>query len=240
MHALLSLLLLSPAPVRAEVEIPDLQGLWRLELVVTSTAKVPVLGDAVIETHTVMLAEVRPDGHGGYRQHHKTCRIEPHSSLKVVQTSIPASFVAPMPDKEYPLQLTPTASGAWQVAADFGPQHIAYDPARSGGRPPETAEDPALLDWEGDGHPGATIHLSVPVFGQVEVYIAQLAHTRLRGTIQPDGQAIQGMLEVLALQQRSVGASPGVFASNPQVTNIPERSTFSMKRVAPGTTCAAL
>ena len=217
---------------------PDISGVYRLELTVASRADVPVLGEADIVAHTTMLATVTPDGSGGYTQRHTTCRIQPESTLRIGQTRIPRSFVAPMPDKTYPLALSMAPDGRWQYAADFGAQHIGYDPTRAGGQPPDTDSHPAVLDWEGDGKPGATIFLEVPVFGQVEVYITQLAHTRVSGHLTEDGAA--GGVQIVALHQRSIGAQPSVFAANPNVTQLPGQSRFSLTRIPDGSTCADL
>ncbi len=71
------------------------------------------------------------------------------------------------------------------------------------------------------------------------VYITQLAHTRLVGQVtRPD--AISGGVDVLAMQQRSIGAKPSIFATNPEVTPVSGASGFAMRRVPAGTTCASL
>lgn len=216
---------------------PDITGTYRLELRIASTADIPVLGDAQIQAHTTILATVAPDGQGGFTQTHTTCHINPVSSLKIAQTSIPQSFIDPMEDKVYPVQLSPRPDGTWSYSADFGPQYIGFDPTRSGNLPPSEPDHPAVIDWEGDGHPGATIHLQAPVFGQVEVYITQLAHTRVSGVRNAEG-VVTGGVEVVALKQRSIGAKPSIFASNPKLTQQPGLSRFTLTPVPAGSTCA--
>lgn len=209
---------------------PDLSGNWEIVLTVVTSAKIPVFGDTEISTKTTLIANI-----DGLVQQHSTCRVEPTSPLRVVTTTIPDDFVRLIPVKTYPITLT--EDGGYRV--DFGPQYIAYDPNLSGGLPPSEADHPAVTDWEGDGQPGATIHLDAPVFGRSEVYITQLAHTRLAGRITgPD--AISGGVEVLAMQQRSIGAKPSMFAANPEVTAVPEASGFTMRRLPAGATCADL
>lgn len=209
---------------------PDLSGDWEIVLMVVNSAKIPVFGDTEVTTKTTLIAHI-----DGLTQRHTTCTVEPSSPLRMVTTTVPDSFVRHIPDKTYPI----TVTGAGDYLADFGPQHIAYDPALSGGLPPDEADHPAVRDWEGDGKPGATIHLNAPVFGQVEVYIVQLAHTRLSGQItSPD--AFSGALDILAMRQRSIGASPEIFASNPKVAPVPGASSFTMRRLPAGTTCAEL
>ncbi|CAN0460927.1 unnamed protein product [Ectocarpus fasciculatus] len=143
-----------------------------------------------------------------------------------------------MPDKSYPIALTRTDDGGWAYTADTRPQHIGYDPTVSSSLPKD-ADHPAIIDWEGDGAPGATIHLQVPVFGQVEVYIVQVAHTRLDGRVNGDG-TISGLAEVIAFEQHSIGGKPAAFAANPNVTQVPGESVFTLTPLPTGTTCAAL
>ena len=223
---MLSLLLLLPAAA----EPPDLTGDWEITLSMVVSAKIPVFGPTEITTRTTLLAHI-----DGTQQSHVTCRVEPSSPLRVVTTVIPESFIRNIAVKHYPI----TVDEAGRYRADFGAQHIAYDPALSGGQPPSEADDPAVLDWEGDGHPGATIHLETPLFGRSEVYITQLAHTRLVGQVQ-DADTIAGGVDVVAMKQRSIGASPAMFASNPEATSLPEKSGFAMRRLPDGTTCADL
>ncbi|MFT4977608.1 MAG: hypothetical protein ACI8S6_003515 [Myxococcota bacterium] len=229
---------LTIAAALAHAQPPDISGSYRLDLVIASKANVPVFGEAEIMAQTTMLAQISPDGQGGYTQRHITCSVSPRTSLKVAQTTIPPSFIAPMSEKVYPVVLTERPDGRWTYRADFGPQHIGFRPELSGGMPPAEATHPGVVDWEGDGHPGATILLQVPVFGQVEVYITQLAHTRIDGVLVESGGA-SGKVEVVALEQRSIGAKPMLFAANPAVTQMPGQSRFILTPTT-ATTCQQL
>lgn len=215
---------------------PDIQGAYRLELSIANQADMPFFGEARITSNATILATIRPDGSGGYVQDHVTCALNPESSIKLVKTKIPQSFIDPMPAKTYPLTLRPEDDGGWAYAADTKPQYIGYDPARASSLPKE-ADHPAIADWEGDGAPGATIHLQVPVFGQVEVYIVQFAHTRLAGRVNADG-TISGQAEVVAFEQHSIGGKPEAFAANPNVTQVPGESVFTLTPLPDGATCA--
>lgn len=214
----------------AHAEPPDLTGDWAITLSIVISAKIPVFGPTNITSTTTLLARI-----DGAQQSHITCRVEPTSPLRMVTTTIPDAFVRHIAEKHYAVRVG--EDGAY--TADFGPQHIAYDPALSGGEPPSEADHPSVYDWEGDGRPGATIHLDAPLFGDSEVYITQLAHTRLVGRI-VDVDTIAGGVDIIAMAQRSIGAKPSMFASNPEATPLPAESGFVMRRVAPGTTCADL
>lgn len=208
----------------------DLSGHWSLELSMVISAKIPVFGQTELVTKTTMLAHIA-DG----IQHHTTCTVRPTSPLRMVTTTVPDSFIRHIKDKSYPIILG--EDGSYQ--ADFGPQYIGYDPSISGGEPPQEANDPSVFDWEGDGSPGATILLDAPLLGRSEVYITQHAHTKLIGQLtNPD--TVTGGLNIIAMHQRSIGAKPAMFASNPEAVPVEEKSSFVMRRVPADTTCADL
>lgn len=233
MHALLLIVAARAAP------LPDLTGTYRMELLVVSHANIPVFGEAVISSTTTTIATVTPDGSGGYTQTHTTCSVVPKSTLTIIETIIPQTFVAQITDKTYPLEIAAQDDGTWTFRADLGAQHIGYDPALAGGTIPDRKDHPSITDWEDDGHPGATINLKVPVFSQVEVYLVQLAHTRLDGSIRQDG-TIGGGLNIIAFEQRSIGAKPSMFSANPKATQIPEQSTFTYTPIPADSTCESL
>jgi len=228
---MLALLLSLPAAATTTAATQsDLSGRWVLELSVVISAKIPVFGQTELVTKTTMLANIS-DG----IQHHTTCTVNPTSPLRMVVTTVPDSFIRHIKDKSYPI--TVGADGSYR--ADFGPQYIAYDPTISGGDPPAEPDHPAVFDWDDDGNPGATILLDAPLFGRSEVYITQLAHTRLIGQVtSPD--TITGGLNIVSMRQRSIGAKPAMFASNPEATPVEEKSGFVMRRVPAETTCADL
>jgi hypothetical protein len=90
-----------------------------------------------------------------------------------------------------------------------------------------------------DGDPGGTILLDAPVFGEVEVYIIQRAHSVLEGSWTSPTSA-GGRATILDYAQRNIGASNRLFVSNPSIKPDSARSTWSMVRVDAGTTCAQL
>jgi hypothetical protein len=218
---------------------PDIAGTYRMELLVVSRAHIPVFGEAFIDSTTTTIATIIPDGSGGYTQTHSTCSVVPVSTLELIETIIPQTFVAQIPNKSYPLGIVAQDDGSWSFQADLGEQHIGYDPELTDGTIPDNKDHPAITDWEDDGHPGATINLKVPVFSTVEVYLVQLAHTHLNGSIDQDGN-ISGNLNIISFEQRSIGARPPMFSANPKATQLAEKSVFSYTRILEGSTCASL
>ncbi len=78
----------------------------------------------------------------------------------------------------------------------------------------------------------------MPVFGDVAIYVAQRAHIRLDGRVDPDG-GVRGGVTFLAMEQRTLAASHSLFASTPEMTTDPSRSGFVLRPCPPTPTVAA-
>lgn len=226
----------------AEAPPPDLRGDWRVDLYVVSHARIPVLGTTTILAHTIFQATV--DGPvGAPVLHTRPCKLNPQTTRPIATTTVPQAFVDHLPAKDVPLVLTQDAAGAWRFTGDMQPQDVGwtrqrYTPA-PGAPVPQDKSHPAVLDFEGDGHPGATVHLDAPLFGDIEIYVVQTAHTLLAAPV-GDARIIEGHANPKGFGQRTIGASNRLFVSNPDITLDPAQSSFRMARVPAGTGCAAL
>jgi hypothetical protein len=227
----------APASATTAPSTPDLRGAWRMDLSLTTKATIPVLGDTIIQTGSVYLVEIVGTPEAPIQQQ-TVCSITPDGSRSIATTTIPPGFIDAMPDKRFALTLRPDGA-QWAVSGDMKMLAIGYDLDKAGGSIPQEAEHVAVTDHEGDGHPGATVHLKAPLFGQVEVYMLQRARTTVAGTW--DGRdRIDGKATVLDFGQRTIGASNRLFVANPKLEAVPETSTWRMTRVPKGTTCAHL
>jgi len=216
---------------------PDLRGTWRFELVVVTHARVPVLGTTMVESRTLFRTVVS----GSVQEpiiDAVACQIQVEPSRAIAETTVPQPFVDAIPPKHTPAILTQT-NGRWQFHADMHPQPLGYDPSVSGGTLPRAADDPGVTDLEGDGRPGGTIHLDAPLFGRIDIYVAQNAHTVLDGTW-TGADEWSGQATVSAFGQRTIGASNRLFLANADISVDQESSRFQWSRVPEGTTCAAL
>jgi tellurite resistance-related uncharacterized protein len=221
----------------APPEAPDLRGTWRMDLRITSNATVPVIGTTQVKSRTIL--QVTVDGTAAAPQvHTHPCHLHAEPSRAIATTVIPQSFIDALPKKHFAAELTPT-EGGWAFHADMKPQPLGYDPAASGGTLPQNGDDPGITDMEGDGKPGGTIHLDVPLIGKIELYVVQQAHTVLDG-VWTGADVWEGQATVRRFQQRTIGASNRLFIANAQVTVDPSQSRFRWARVPEGTTCAQL
>ena len=225
------------APAAPPDELPDLTGTWRVELSLTNEVKVPVLGTTRLRSQQTMRATLRRGPDGGLIQEHEACRVATVAEQQLVTTHFPPRFVAALPKKRYPVELKPQDNGQLGFFADLRPQFLGYDPALSPAGPPHELDDPALVDGDHDGKPGVTAIARAPVFGEVELYLAQAGHTLLQGVVL-SADRIEGRAPMVRLDQWMVGSTNRLFHRNPEVTHRPDLSTFTMVRQPAGTTCA--
>lgn len=225
-----------PATAAVAPVAPRLDGTWRVDMRLVNEVKVPIMGTTRLFSIQTMLATVTTQPDGTVMQRHVACSIATEGEQKIVTTIFPDSFVAALPKKTYPLKITADGAGGWSYFADLKPQYLGYDPALSPNGPPHEDDHPALVDSDHDGKPGVTAIAKAPVFGSVELYLAQNAHTHLRGTVR-NNDLVEGNAPMVALDQWMVGSTNRLFHRNPEVTHRPKLSTFTMQRRPAGTTC---
>lgn len=226
---LLSLALLSG--LAHAVEGPAVgPGRYGLELVLGSDAVLPFLGPTPGTSRSWSLVEVR-EVNGRLVQRHQTCAVRMEGRTGSTSVHLPPAFVAALPQREVPI----SDSDVYRV--DLGEDAIGYDPKR--GPMPVALGDAALIDSDGDGQPGATVELHIPVLGVVQLYIVQRGHVRLQGRA-AEGGVIRGVVETVALDQRTLGASRPLFDHSPTVRPRPERSSFRLVPMPEVKGCAEL
>ena len=211
-------------------------GAYRLEMRQVHASKFPVLGKTRTDWVSIALARVR-QGESGMVQEHEICEVRFESGLPLVEMVMPPATQASLVELVYPVELEQDGDG-WSYRADFGFEHVGYEPARPGAPPPKRGDDPSVVDSDGDGKPGATLHLDVPVLDPFELYVVQRGHAVLSGRVLDDGRvegAVAGDLE-----QVVIGSDPYFLKRSPKLEPDRERSRFSMTRVPDESTCASL
>lgn len=224
------------APVLAA---SPLAGTWRFDVVVHTRARVPLLGDALVETHKVMLNHIEEQPDGQLRARHLACGMFARSNRRLTETWFPPSFLEAMGDQSYGIEVGTQAEGTLSLRAEVDAVKLGWDPVLSGGSMPQKAGEAGVLDSDRDGRPGVTVWVRAPVFGTVEVSILQHSLTTIQGTLS-DADTARGQARVTHLEQRVIGASNPLFRTNVPLEPVAEGSWFSLRRVPPDTTCASL
>lgn len=212
-------------------------GVYRLEMRMAARTAVPLVGAAATATVSLARVEIQRDG-GGWRQTHRVCGVRFEGGLPLVRMRMPERFVSALATPSYPLELTPAAEG-WRYRADLGVETVGFQPTVGTPALPAAATDPRVYDWDGDGHPGATLHLSIAGLADGELYVVQRGHSVLEGAVTARGQAA-GHIEVRVFQQAVLAAAPAFLARDPDIVPVPSQSAFHLTRVPDGTGCAAL
>lgn len=170
-------------------------------------------------------------------QSHQVCdfRVLDSAIIKMVFSD---KFIAALAKHTYPIQMEKDAQG-WLYRADLGMERIGYREDSANGKLPTEIDDPAVYDWDGDGHPGATLKLSVPLLPDGELYVVQRGHSVLNGRVFAPGR-IDGDIEVRSFEHRILGAKPSFLHRSPEITPDPKGSRFSLSPVPAGSTCESL
>lgn len=211
-------------------------GAYAMELRLASATRLPLLGSQRSVTTSLMLVDVERAG-GGWTQRHRVCDVRVRGSAGV-RMIVPDAFVRGLAVRRYPAVLADGAQGV-RYTADMGIEAIGFDPAATGGALPRQADDPGVRDSDRDGSPGATVEIRVPAAGRARLYIVQRSHLVLSGReTAPD--RIEGGVQVLVQEQRTLGADPGFFARTPRVRAEPSRSGFTLVRAPSVRNCEDL
>jgi hypothetical protein len=226
----------SAAQAGAE-EPPFPTGTYRLEMQEVYAARFPILGKTRTTWASLALAQLRREG-DALLQEHKLCAVRFESGLPLVEMVMPDRMRESLVRPPYPVELVRDPAGGWLYHANLGFEHVGYTPAAPGDAPPRRGSDPAVVDSDGDGKPGATLHLEVPILDPFELYVVQRGHAVLDGRLLENGR-VEGTLSS-SLEQVVIGSDPFFLKRNPQLEPEPELSSFALDPVPEDSSCQSL
>lgn len=221
----------------AVAEPPPLaEGHYRMVVDVASRSELALAGTTHAVTRSLLRVRIAR-GPEGLMQEQQVCAVRMIADTKA-STEIPSAFIASLPRQRYPIELDRDSAGAWRYSADPGVSEVGFDPAASGGVLPTKRDDPGVIDSDGDGHPGVTVRFSHPWIGTVRIYLVQRGHSRYTGPVR-DG-AVRGSVDIVTMEQHTLGASFAPFAANPTITPIARDSRFVLEPIDEPQSCAEL
>lgn len=232
----LSLALCSTQATAQESPEPALVGTWHLRMRTATEASIPIIGTTRINTTTHLLVHIKENESGALQQTQKTCVVDSIPDRSLTRTVLPPSFIENLPVKTYPINVVQKGDGSWSYDADLRQQHVGYKGALAPSGIPQNKEHPAVFDWDGDGHPGATVLVDIPLFGDVAIYILQTNHTLLSGSVKND-DLIEGHTKMLLLGQRTIGASNRLLAANPTLNIGKGHTAFELMKIQDDAKC---
>lgn len=225
-----ALLLLLLNAVEAAPPTGPPEGTYALDIRVATRTKVPVFGWTDGATRSLLLVKLHPEGEGGGRLEREVCAVSVEGESLGVRVEIPKPFLDALDDDDRRFTWNPSQEGG-AFSVDMGLQQVGY----SGGPVPTSLEDPRITDWDDDGHPAASIHVHVPVWGSAELFVVQSSGLALSGELR-DGR-IAGDVDVSTLEQHTLGGKPGIFAQDLRIEAVPEDSVFELTPLEVQATC---
>ena len=230
-----ALAVLAALPVCASARPVDAwEGRYAMELRVGSIARVPLMGAQRSVTRSLLLVDIERQA-GRLVQRQRVCDVSIVGAR--MKMTVPPAFVRALVPREYPAEVR-GESPVRSYTADSGVDHVGYDPRLTGGTLPRDASSPGVVDSDGDGEPGATVVGHFPIVGSVRLFVAQRAHLVLHGRQSTEGR-VDGTVEVVTLEQRTLGASRGIFNRTLPLAPDPAASRFTLIRT-PVAGCAEL
>lgn len=215
---------------------PLVEGDYRMIVDVASRSELALAGTTHAVTRSLLRVRVAR-GPEGLMQEQQVCAVRMIADTKA-STEVPDAFIASLPRQRYPIELDRDSAGVWRYSVDPGVSEVGFDPAESGGVLPTGRNDPGVIDSDGDGNPGVTVRFSHPWIGTVRIYLVQRGHSRYSGVVR-DG-TVRGEVEIVTMEQSTLGASFAPFAANPTITPVAKDSRFVLQPVEGPQSCADL
>ena len=221
-------------PGAADTAQPSVEGRWAQKIVMTSLSDPPVVGRVTSQTITHMIVDIDRDGRE-LDLTTETCDIDIESSVDIVRTIVPDTFVRAIPTGHRSGQLI-EVGGETRIRVHrnqtvFGadlrqPTHEVL---------PDGRDDRRVVDFDDDGHPGVTVRVEGLIGG--ELYIVQRAWDAYAGRLGDDGR-ITGTVD-WGVEQSILDATSVFLKSQPATEPHPddEKSRFTMIPVPDDASC---
>ena len=190
-------------------------GTWRLDVTVVVSANVPVLGAQTTTTTSISTVELDAAG----KAVATPCRVD---------TNGPGfkSFMPPATLRKLPLTRFAIVVDGKKVSADLGEGKVGY---RGVGAIPEKADDPRVIDVDGDGKPGTRMLLDIGAFGEWTLQVVSRGHTVLAGVLDDRGN-VAGRPTKLDSEERVLSGLPVGMPERTEAID-PRRSSFRLTRL---------
>lgn len=238
--ALFLVLALGPCPGLGQEEWPDLTGTWALFQVISDYWEAPLLGERSRRICQIAKIWVDQDGANLVLTSEEICTMIFDMGTSLVQISVTPAFLNAVRIGPVKGRLSQSGKTIILEIPEFVVVNgaILSDPDRD--PLPSTADDPRLVDLDGDGKPGVTV--KIRVFGLIpgETYVVQRLRQSYRGTV-VENDLVRGTIFWVD-EQVTLGASASFFllSGKGRPDPDPNRSFFVMRRISGNETCEEL
>lgn len=203
------------APAEA---IERMVGSFALETTFGTIAMVPFLGDQMHLNRAWGLVDIVQEG-DTLVMTERGCHVESEGSDASIPDAVPQSIEPRVATLEF------VSEGALRWVRPETSVAVGWTPASESDSIPQTADDPRVIDQDGDGQPGVTVNVSGLASG--DVYVVQWQRGWYEGELGSSGE-ITGENHGSGSEQKTIGASTSLLEMD--VANRPNPDT-SMNRV---------
>jgi len=228
----LAVLVCSSMTIASTVEevAASLTGKWAMVQFLVAAADLPIVGTLYIDTIVGVLTEVTQTGSALVMQD-AYCFTDTYPSTILFRTDIPDVVLQSIQPDPRTVALHDNGAG-WEIIQDWHTEvRGAVFEFPETDELPTSADDPRLVDIDGDGNPGMTILAEVLGLFQGEAYAVQRYRYSLQGTL-VDEDTIIGQLQWTSEQTIVAGTHDILLLPFEDYTD-PDSSKhrFIMKRV---------
>lgn len=213
--------------------IDRMVGSFALEATFGTISMVPFLGDQAALGRSWGLVDIVQEG-DTLVMTERGCRVASEGSMATIPDAVPQS-IAP---RVATLEFLEGASGIRWVRPELATA-VGWTPASDTDTLPQTADDPRVIDQDGDGQPGVTVSVSGIASG--DVYVVQWQRGWYEGDLGTSGEIV-GENHGDGGEQKTIGASSMLLEQDvPQRAN-PDTSMNVVRLVSieAGYDCARL
>ena len=208
----------------------DPTGTWRHERVITSTATLPNVGEVQRTVTIKALWAIAAEGPKLFATE-TLCSVEATSVPRLDVRSVPG-FMKAASGARYEVAVVPTLDGLRFEAS--GAAILGARLPRADAALPDKAGDPAVTDFDGDGHPGVTWTVKGPPSG--EVWRVERTSFNLEGRVLQEKKQTSVSGEGTTLFERQV-LSPPNPALDPLASEQVTGTQFSLVLAKSGAKC---
>lgn len=205
---------------------PDLKGRWLKQVITVAESSAGPVGTIEIRTSTLQLVDIAQEGRQ-VEMEVQSCWAEMVADSSMISTEFTERLVQSLPERSRSGRLY-RRDGAWFLGIERDWELLGVTMESPGEETlPSDADDPRVIDQEGDGNPGFTLRVRGMIDG--EVYVARRGWDKFMGRINGD-EAIRGRVQWES-EEKVLDASRRMLRSDPDSTPDTEASRFRMQRV---------
>lgn len=211
----------------------DIEGRWHLTVTLPIVQRAPLLGDTSRDFIMHGIVEVSGE-EGALTQRTRPCAVE-LQGRGATRVEVPARF-----PEAIDVPRSPISFDGDRVGAALEGIRVSH---RAEGTLPSDEGDPAVLDGDHDGEPGATVILHVLEMGEVKLFVVLSLDLELDGERTTDertaDERYEGAVTVRTFEQNILGSAPGLPVLD-QVKTSGEDGRFTLERAPDDATCESL